>query len=137
MTWFDPNVEGGDEMRTMRLRWIKCEGNVWCRLNNVNLGHRHFDALEGVYLIWHGGAQPKVVYIGQGVIRNRLKEHRNDKRIQRYAELDLFVTWAGSESQDHYGIKKHLTTAWTPLVVGDEDLTAVEPIEVNSPFSDQ
>ena len=50
----------------MNLNWIKCQGNVWCKLYSVNLDHDHFNGKNGVYIIWHGGTEPKVVYVGQG-----------------------------------------------------------------------
>ena len=130
-------------MRRFRraVKWVKCQGNVWCRLNDVNLGHHHFDALEGVYVIWHSGREARVVYIGQGRIRKRLEEHRNDKRVQQYATSVpmsvLFVTWAKVLApQDRYGIEKHLAAVWNPLVGLHEDVSAVQEIEVNSPFSE-
>ena len=77
----------------MFLNWMKCQVDVWCKLNHVNLDHEHFNGKNGVYIIWHGGTDPKVVYVGQGNIRDRLKNHRSDRRIQQYKDLDLYVTW--------------------------------------------
>ncbi len=62
----------------MQLNWTKCQGDVWCKLNSVNLGHEHFNNRHGVYMIWHGGSSPAVVYVGQGNIKDRIIEHRKD-----------------------------------------------------------
>ena len=67
------------------LDWKKCGRDIWCRLRSVDLSHKNLDGLEGVYVIWHGGITPKVVYVGKGNIRQRLSEHRHNKSIQRYS----------------------------------------------------
>ena len=112
--------------------WVKCQGDVWCKLNAVNLDHAHFDKLEGVYLIWHGGKVPAVVYVGQGIIRDRIRSHRVDSKIQRYLSMDLFVTWARVERAISDGLEVYLANRWGPKV-GIKHPPAV-PIEVNSPW---
>jgi hypothetical protein len=69
----------------VRAQWMKC-GNEpeskWCNLLALNLEHKHFNDLEGVYIIWHGGKgeiEAATVRVGQGIIRDRLTEHRKDK----------------------------------------------------------
>ena len=116
----------------MILNWIKCQGDVWCKLATVNLAHDHFQGMEGVYIIWHGGQAAKVVYVGQGTIRDRLREHRSDNRIQQYAGFDLFATWASVPPQNRSGVERHLADKWQPLV-GTNHPDA-NPIEVNSPW---
>lgn len=59
----------------MELTRLKCEGDVWCSLTRLNLEtvNEH-----GVYVIWHGGKPSHVVYVGQGDVADRLKEHRTN-----------------------------------------------------------
>lgn len=116
----------------MVLSWVKCVGSVWCKLSAVNLDHEHFDDMVGVYVIWHGGDNPSVVYVGQGMIKDRLRSHRTDERIQEYANLDLYVTWAKVEPAKRDGVERHLQDRWSPIV-GDR-YPDVDPIEVNSPW---
>ena len=116
----------------MRLHWMKCQGDVWCKLNRVNLDHSHFDHMEGVYVIWHGGKVPKVVYVGQGNIRERLSHHRQNPEVQQYSNSDLFVTWASVQTEDRDGVETNLAGKWTPLA-GDVHPN-VNPVEVNSPW---
>ena len=116
----------------MQLNWIKCQNDVWCKLNFVNLDHEHFNNRHGIYIIWHGGPHPAVVYIGRGNIKNRLAEHRNDQRIQRYASLDLYVTWAMVGVQHRDGIEAYLASFWRPIV--GERYSSASPIVVNSPW---
>ena len=114
------------------LVWGRCQGGVWCKLNAVNLAHSHFDNLHGVYMIWHGGKRPAVVYVGTGNIREQLEAHRTRKDIQEYASSTLFVTWARVDPTICDGVKAHLDSYWNPKVK-DEDPVATS-IAVNSPW---
>ena len=121
--------------QSLRLNWTQCYGDVWCKLNFVNLDHEHFDnEPRGVYIIWHGGPNPKVVYIGQGNIKERIAEHRNNPEIQQYESeyLDLYVTWAVVQGHDRDGVEAYLADVWKPIV-GTRHPQA-SPIEVNSPW---
>lgn len=97
------------------LNWTKCEGQSWCPFLTVNLAHSHFNGLEGVYVIWHGGTNPKTVYVGQGSIRDRLTSHRKEPTILQYSSLGLFVTWAKVDFQYRSGIEKYLADILMPL----------------------
>ena len=114
------------------LSWMRCLGNVWCKLALVNLKNRHFENMEGVYMIWHGGPNPHVVYVGQGIIRERIESHRSDSEIQQFARFGLYVTWAEVNSSKRDGIERYLAGRWEPIV-GDKH-PYVDPIEVNSPW---
>ena len=116
----------------MVLTWMKCVGDVWCKLNAVNLNHSHFDGKSGVYMVWHGGANPHVVYVGQGVFRDRLLAHRQDDRIQQFADLDLYVTWAEVEKRYRDGVEAFLAKQWSPKV-GVKHPDAPQ-IHTNSPW---
>ena len=114
------------------LNWTKCQGDVWCKLNFVNLEHSHFDGIEGVYIIWHGGKKPRVVYVGQGKIRDRIRAHRSDVEIQEFVSQTLFVTWASVGRQQRNGVERYLADRWRPKVGSSHP--DVLPIEVSSPF---
>lgn len=100
----------------MDLQWIKCQDDVWCKLNTVNLHHKHFDSMSGVYIIWHGGSAPATVRVGQGNIRQRLTEHRVDPEIQKYEPEGLYVTWAFVSSQSCDGVERYLAWKLQPKV---------------------
>ena len=116
----------------MQLNWTKCQGNVWCKLNSVNLEHEHFNNMQGVYIIWHGGTKPWPVYIGQGNIKDRIAEHRKNPEIQQYANLDLYVTWATVHENHRNGVEAYLADAWKPKV--GKLHPSASPIAVNSPW---
>lgn len=116
----------------MYLTWIKCTGEQWCQLLNLNLTHSHFDGLEGIYIIWHGQPNPAVVYVGQGNIRDRLTQHRQDPAILAYESQTLHVTWAKVDSVHRDGIERFLAESWKPKVGHNYPLATSLP--VNSPW---
>lgn len=112
----------------MTVYWGKCNPNdSWCSLKNLNLDHEVFNDLNGVYIIWSGN---EVIRLGSGIIRNRLKEHRENPEITVYP--NLFVTWAKVNGNQMEGVEKFLADRLNPKV-GDRfpDRT---PIEVNLPW---
>jgi hypothetical protein len=116
----------------MTLLWNKCQGNSWCGLNSVDLDHSHFDGMEGVYIIWYGGSNPATVRVGQGIIRDRLRAHRNDTAIQAYSAKGLYVTWAAVEARYRDGVEAYLAAKLMPLV--GERFPQRRPVQVNLPW---
>lgn len=115
-----------------KLSWIRCSGNQWCPLNTVNLDSPHFDGMEGVYVIWHGGQTPATVRVGRGMIRDRLRGHRSDREIQQYAAQGLFVTWAEVGPSDRDGVEAYLFSRLAPLV--GERGPQCSPVPVDLPW---
>ena len=118
--------------QSMNLNWNKCQGEVWCNFNAVNLDHSHFNNTEGVYVIWHGGTNPKVVYVGRGNIRERIREHRQRTDIQEYSRFTLFVTWAKVAPEFQEGVEAYLASYWKPKA--EKKHPTAEHITVNSPW---
>lgn len=100
----------------MDLIWQKCQGEVWCPFMTVDLSHSHFLGMEGVYIIWHGGANPKTVYVGMGQIANRIRAHRNDVKVTKYlSEGTMFVTWSQVARPYQPGVEAYLINTLRPL----------------------
>lgn len=116
----------------MQLKWVKCQGEVWCPLSTVNLAHAHFDILTGVYIIWHTGQSPATVYVGRGKIRDCLIQDRLDQNIQAYANLGLLVTWAAVSPASQDGVVVYLKANLNPKLVRRFPPSA--PVEVNPPW---
>lgn len=112
----------------MILEWIKYPDGSWASLPNLNLADRHFDSLEGIYIIWQ--ANGPIVRVGQGVIKDRLFQHRSDVDINRYD--DLYVSWAKVEEQYRNGVEKYLADTLSPRV--GEAFPDVGSIAVNLPW---
>jgi len=116
----------------INLNWIKCDGEKWCDFLKLNLSSSHFDNLNGVYIIWYNGNPGKVVRLGQGVIKDRLTQHRADSEILAYQKYGLFVTWAQVLANQMDGVEAHLANILNPLV--GERFPNVNPIVVNAPW---
>jgi len=114
-----------------RLLWAKSIDNKWLNLSNLDLTNLH---ATGVYIIWHGGENPKIVRIGQGNIAARLAAHRLNHQIMRYVDSGpMMVTWAEIEDQAmRDGIETYLAKQFTPLI--KDKVPEVRPIQASSPF---
>ncbi len=113
------------------LSWIKCQSGDWCGLEKVNLSNV---STIGVYIIWHGGNPGRVVRVGQGIIADRLSDHRSDSAILAYNKNGtLYATWAYVSAHQRDAVEAYLAQTWTPLV-GDR-FPDVLPLAVNSLWS--
>lgn len=111
------------------LHWMRCTHNVWCSFTNVDLSQIHE---SGIYAIWHGGSNPRVVYVGQGNVSARLAEHRRDQSILKHASKGaLFVTWASVPTHQRDGVEYYLASRYQPLEGSHYERV---PIVVNSPW---
>ena len=117
----------------MTLEWIKCDGGNWCPFERVNLSHPHFTNLEGVYVIWHSGAVPATVYVGQGDVAARLLDHRRNNKILVYSRLGLFVTWAKVDRARLDGVERFLIDSLNPIE--SHRGPSAPPIAVNYPWA--
>ena len=120
----------------LAVNWIKCEGEGhqgkhWCKLLKLKLEAAHFDDLEGVYVIWHGGSDPTCLRIGRGVIRERLDAHRNEQEVLAYRQQGLYATWARVPAHQRDGVERYLVEALMPNAA--TRLPKVNPIEVDLP----
>jgi hypothetical protein len=112
--------------------WIKSLANDW--LVFEQFGNLHEVNSVGVYIIWHPGQPSRVVYVGQGNIRDRLTAHRSDPRILAYrAYGPLRVTWAALPAADLDGVECYLADQLVPLV-GERHPVCV-PIPVKLPWA--
>ena len=114
----------------MQVPWIKC-GVQWCPLETVVLDDVN---TEGVYIIWHN-ISAKVIYVGQGNIRERLLAHRRDSKILAHrGDGLLLVTWTPiPDLQDRLGIERFLTRKYTPLNSSQFSFETTQGIAVNGP----
>ena len=119
---------------TMPIFWMKCENNAWCSLYRVDLSHNYYDNFEGIYIIWYWDnfGNPVTVRVGQGNIRDRLTAHRSDPQIQRYAHLNLLVTWTATLPHSRDGVETYLGKVLKPRV--GSLFPNAKPIPVTLPF---
>jgi hypothetical protein len=117
---------------TLQVDWNKCQGGAWCELLKLNLEHQHFNDMEGVYIIWHGGQNPATVCVGQGIIRDRLAAHRQENDVLAYKQKVLYVTWARVPADQRDGVEKYLAERLAPKM--GSRFPEVTPIEINLPW---
>lgn len=117
-------------MDSVRLHWMKCTDDKWCLFANLNLEKV---GEHGVYMVWHGGDAPHVVYVGKGDVADRISRHRNNQKITRHAAKgSLFVTWASVPAPQRDGVERYLADRYSPLE--GEDHPAAAPLAVNRPW---
>ena len=103
-------------MPDVEVQWMKCEGDIWCPLEDLDLS-AIAEGSAGVYIIWHGGQNPRVVRVGQGNFRDRFSAHRNDPQITQYRNDGLLhVTWAELPQSNRNGVEFYLFTSLRPIV---------------------
>jgi hypothetical protein len=121
-----------EEMKMLTVTWIKSQADTWLAFETFNL--ETCTTNPGVYVIWHAGNPGRVVYIGQGNVRDRLTAHRDNSEVTAYrASGTLYVTWASVPARSLDGVERYLADSWKPLA-GDHHPN-VQPIPVNSPFA--
>ena len=114
----------------MILNWITPDDkNDHYHFQNVDLSHSHFNDMEGVYIIWQGNGP--IVRVGQGIVKNRIASHRNDREVTAYG--NLYVTWAKVPAVYRDGVERYLANRLNPRV-GDA-FPDVDPIAVNLPWA--
>lgn len=112
------------------LLWIKYSGERWCPLADLDLSSIK---QSGVYVIWHGGHSPRVVYVGQGDVAARLACHRASNAIMKHAASGtLYVTWAVVPAAQRDGIERYLADRYSPLEGSSHP--AAYPIAANGPW---
>jgi len=114
----------------MILNWITPDDkNDHYHFQNVDLSHSHFNDMEGVYIIWQGSGP--IVRVGQGIVKNRIASHRNDREVTTYS--NLYITWAKVPTTYRDGVERYLANRLNPRV-GDA-FPDVDPIAVNLPWA--
>ena len=113
-------------------RWVKCPGDVWCDLFRLDMDSVGEDEV-GVYIIWKPSKTGRAVRVGKGNIKDRLTQHKNDRKITRHAaDGVLLVTWAILPAQRLKGVEKYLGNVLDPLE--GQRFPDVRPITVNLPW---
>ena len=118
-------------MATLPIYWNRCAGEVWGELYAVNLNDRHFDDLEGVYMVWLGGDKPAAICVGSGLIREQLSARRSSPELLALREQSLLVTWAKVDAVASKGIERWLLETLRPKV--PNRIPDFLPVVVNLP----
>ena len=118
-------------MPSLRIHWNQVQGGAWADFFALNIEDPHFNGLEGVLVVWQGGATPAVVAVGQGVLRELYKDLRLAPALMLYRGSTLFTTWAKVEKAARPGVLRYLIDALKPKIA--PVALAATAVEVNLP----
>ena len=116
----------------MIIRWSK-----WYILHEIDMSDNYFRDITGVYIIayWDRSDKAIIVRVGQGIIWNRIKSHRENHEIMRHGrsrKSPLHVTWSEIPTQVmRDGVERFLGDLLHPIE-GDR-FPDVFPVSVNLP----
>lgn len=115
-------------MAEIYVNWRKDNTNSnWLRLRGLDF---HQISEEGVYVLWHGGKFPRAIYVGQGVIAERLAEHVRSPEIWKYeGHGSILTSWASLAGQYRDGVERFLIETYEPYE--NEVTPAARRIAVN------
>ena len=119
----------------MEIRWRK-----WYVLHEIDLSNEYMRDTTGVYVIayWNDSGKRVTVRVGQGVIWDRIKSHRENYDIMKHGRAGthqtLCVTWAEvSSSVMRDEVERFLGETLHPIE--GERFPDVYPVVVNLPSS--
>ena len=83
----------------MTVHWQKSPSNTWYKLRSELLNDRYFDKLQGIYIIWYWDdlSRPRVIQVGQGIIRNRVQDYLRGFNFEVANHPALYITWTVME----------------------------------------
>ncbi len=117
----------------MNVIWVKNnQNNQWFDLLRLNLGAPYFSGRKGVYVIWYANPQTaKVIYVGSGIVGERLSEHRTNPEILKYSQYgQLKVSWIVLDDESTIrGVEAFLANSYNPII--GERYPGISPIPVN------
>lgn len=121
-------------MPSLKVHWNRvqtAQGDSWAEFFALNLDDPHFDALEGVFVVWQGGSAPAAVTVGLGNLRDAMKATRSDPAMEPYKGKPIFVSWAKVEKVARPGVARYLLESLKPRLA--PPAPPASAIEVNMP----
>ena len=109
----------------------------WSVYNTMSIHQNIFYVPKGIYIIWYIDTfgSPITVYVGQGNIKQRLRQHRLNSAIRIHNFKGLYVSWVPIAFQyQRNGIEKYLGETLRPLVGSDYPIAIRR--NVNLPWDD-
>ena len=117
--------------RKTELAWAGTFTNSWPAFDTLEMPQA--GTAHGVYIVWWGISDPKVLYVGRGDIGNRLWAHTSDARFVDYTRhFQLYCTWASVDKEQVEGVEAYLIEILEPEL--NERSPQASPIPVNVPW---
>jgi len=116
----------------LEVKWERTDQCYWRELMKIDFADPEFKRLRGIFIIWHGGNNPRVIYIGHGDIPTQLEKLRVKQEFQKYIPIGLYVTWAKFKPEHMKGVHRYLNYKLKPSL----SMCKIEDhqIYVNLPF---
>lgn len=100
-----------------RLYWVKLGYDTWYQLSELseNISSLRYN---GVYIIWYFDASniARTVKVGSGHLWSCLESENTDPKVEKYADRNLYVTWALVLADDIENISVSLNQKLQPFV---------------------
>ena len=80
-------------LNSVEVSWNTFRWNVYDGTMSIHMNI--FGVPKGIYIIWYIDiwGNPVTVYVGQGNIKQRLRNHRLDPAIRNHNFKELYVSW--------------------------------------------
>lgn len=101
----------------MATNWYRCKGDIWCELFKLDLDHEVLRKAEGVFILWTGQKDRKILKVGSGLVRSHLLSAKSDLAIQAFANIGVFVSWIDVGMLKRGGVEAYLLNTLKPLIV--------------------
>lgn len=118
----------------MKVKWLKCQGNVWCDLYKLDLSNEYVKQIEGIFVIWTGDLPKKVLRIGSGNISRELTSLKRELQFQAFKHHGLFVSWADVSALQRNGAIVYLIEELMPTLQKEQP-TGI-PFKINLPWDE-
>lgn len=116
-------------------QWVRTPKGSFYRFNTFNPETAGIRGIGGVYVVWHSGARPRWVAVGQAVdLAKALDALLDDDEVMSHSIAGLYVTWAPIKPEYRAGVVKYLAEAMSPVVAPpDPKDPKIEPVPVLTP----
>ena len=116
----------------LEVKWERTDQCYWHELMKINFSNPLYKRLHGVFIVWHGGSNPRVLFIGHGKIAKELEKVSFKREIKEFVQLGLYVTWAQFKPEHMKGVHRFLNDKLRPML----SMCKIEDhqIYVNLPF---
>ena len=116
----------------LEVKWERTDQCYWQELMKLDFSEPSNKRLQGVFIVWHGSSNPRVIYIGHGHIFKELEKVSCKREVKQFVQLGLFVTWAKIKPELMTGVHRFLNDKLRPTL----SMCKIEDhqIYVNLPF---
>ncbi len=100
------------------IKWARNPKDRFHNLMFLDTTAENLQGIAGVYVIWHGGAGSKWLYVGSTQdLAQTLDEKIDDPEIEHYYDrVGVYVSWSLVKPEYHDGIVRYLTEAMKPEI---------------------